>query len=87
MRVPRLFHFFCVFSVATFGKWVFTQNMNEINALRIEIGNCNLAIKAFQLGEKQLAPDGLNDAPSVEWLKMQKNVCVRRINKLKALAA
>ena len=57
------------------------------NELRNEIGDCNQAIKAFQLGLPHLAPGDLKEAPSVKWLKMQKNLCVRQLNKLRNVVA
>jgi stage V sporulation protein SpoVS len=60
---------------------------NEMNELRNEIADCNQAIKAFSLGMKWLAPNGLSEAPSIEWLKMQKKYCVRRISSLKEVVA
>ena len=74
--------------LATTQQLAYCRDMkNELNELRNEIANCNQAIKAFALGMKWLAPDGLNEAPSIEWLKMQKNLCVRRITTLKGVAA
>ncbi|MBA3588286.1 MAG: hypothetical protein H0W48_00120 [Methylibium sp.] len=58
--------------------------MNSINELRIEIADCNQAIKAFKLGLKHLAPAGLDEAPSVVWLEMQKAVCSRKISEMRA---
>jgi stage V sporulation protein SpoVS len=64
-----------------------TQNTSTVAQLRNEIANCNQAIKAFALGMKWLAPDGLNEAPSIAWLQMQKRICLRQIFTLKGVEA
>jgi hypothetical protein len=58
----------------------------EINELRNEISNCNAAIKAYRMGLRHLAPEGMGCATYQEWFVMQKNYCVRRLTELKALA-
>jgi hypothetical protein len=58
--------------------------MTTNKELRNEISNCNLAIKAFRIECPWLAPDGLDAAPSIEWLKNQKR---RVINQLAAQKA
>tara|TARA_R100001244_G_scaffold73392_1_gene59005 strand:- start:102 stop:314 length:213 start_codon:yes stop_codon:yes gene_type:complete len=55
------------------------------NELRNEIGDCNQAIKAFNLGLPHLAPVDLQEAPSVKWLKKHKQLCVRQINGMRGL--
>ncbi len=52
--------------------------------LRNEIMNVNLAIKAFRIGCPHLAPDGLDAAPSLEWLEKQKRHCVRILTNRKS---
>ena len=56
----------------------------ERSALLIEIGSCNQAIKAFEAGMPWLAPEGLNEAPSVEWIRRQRKLCVARRQELAA---
>ena len=55
--------------------------------LRNEIANLNWAIKAFESGMKWLAPDGLSEAPSIKWLKMQKKLCAHQLNQIRNQAA
>jgi hypothetical protein len=55
--------------------------------LRNEIANLNWAIKAFEAGMKWLAPGELSEAPSAEWLKMQKNLCMRQLDQMRKQAA
>jgi hypothetical protein len=55
--------------------------------LRNEIANLNWAIKAFESGMKWLAPDELSEAPSIEWLKMQKKLCARQLDQIRNQAA
>ena len=60
------------------------SNTDRHAELRNEIGDVTLAIKAFQIGCPWLAPSGYDEAPSLEWLKMQKNAIARQIGKLRA---
>jgi len=55
--------------------------------LRNEIYNCTVAIKAFKMGMKHFAPDGLDEAPSIEWLRMQKRICINHLDKMREEAA
>ncbi len=68
-----------------------TKTKNQIKKmkteLRNEIANLNWAIKAFESGMKWLAPDELSEAPSIEWLKMQKKLCVCQLDQIKNQAA
>ena len=59
------------------------QNKMTTTELRNEISNCNQAIKAFKIGCPHLAPDGLNEAPSVKWLEMQKRLCIRKLTAIR----
>lgn len=54
-----------------------------ITELRNEISNCNQAIKAFKIGCRHLAPGGLDEAPSIKWLEMQKRLCVRKLAEIR----
>lgn len=58
----------------------------KLQTLRTELFNTNDAIRAFSIGCPWLSPDGLAEAPSLAWLKMQKNTLVRQIAKLKGAA-
>lgn len=51
--------------------------------LLIEIANCTQAIKAFRLGCRHLAPDGLEEAPGIPWLQMQQDVCREKLKQMR----
>jgi len=55
----------------------------KITELQNEIANCNWAIKAFEADMKWLAPSELSQAPSLEWIKIQKNLCIRQLNEIR----
>jgi len=53
--------------------------MTTRQQLLIEIADCTAAIKAFKIGCPWLAPAGLAEAHSVEWLEMQQRACRRQL--------
>ncbi len=51
--------------------------------LLLEIANCTMAIKAFRLGCRHLAPDGLGEAPGIPWIQMQQDVCRAKLEQMR----
>jgi hypothetical protein len=57
--------------------------MTTRTELLLEIANCTKAIKAFRLGCRNLAPDGLEEAPGIPWLQMQQDVCREKLKQMR----
>jgi hypothetical protein len=53
--------------------------MTTRQELLIEIADCTAAIKAFKIGCPWLAPAGLHEAPSIDWLYMQHRACRQQL--------
>ena len=54
--------------------------------LLIEIADFTAAINAFRIGCPWLAPAGLHDAPSIEWLRMQQRSCRKELARMNEVA-